>query len=92
MYGKTYFAQVIRLKENQSVHNEATDYRLKIELQQLKEDNRSLRERNYCLHDDNIQHREEAAELRKLLGTGDNLKKSPSGRKTPTESWKGMHS
>jgi len=80
---------VLRLKEAKSVHNEAMDYRLKIEIQQLKEDNRSLRERNYRLHDENIKQKEDLSELRKAIGSGDSMKRSPTGKKTPSETWKG---
>ncbi|XP_060589378.1 microtubule-associated protein futsch-like isoform X3 [Ruditapes philippinarum] len=56
-----------RLKEGHVGHSDATDYRYKIELQQVKEDNRNLRERNYQLHDDNIRAKEELSELRKTI-------------------------
>lgn len=56
-------------------HNDATDYRLKIELQQVKEDNRNLRERNYQLHDDNIRMKEELFDLRKSLELMDSIRK-----------------
>ena len=49
---------------------------LKIELQQVKEDNRGLRERNYQLHDDNIKLKEELATLRKSLEAVESNRKS----------------
>ena len=69
------FIQISRLKEVTS-HTEVSDYRLKIELQQVKEDNRGLRERNYQLHDDNIKLKEEVDTLRKSLETLESNRKT----------------
>ena len=74
------FSQISRLKELSS-HTEVSDYRLKIELQQVKEDNRGLRERNYQLHDDNIKLKEEVDTLRKSLDALENTRKAYSDDK-----------
>ena len=70
-----FVIQISRLKE-QTSHTEVSDYRLKIELQQVKEDNRGLRERNYQLHDDNIKLKEELATLRKSFEAMESSRKS----------------
>ncbi|KAL3882371.1 hypothetical protein ACJMK2_028723, partial [Sinanodonta woodiana] len=60
--------ELARLKEQQSYsYNEVSEHRLKIELQQVREDNRTLRERNYQLHDESLQQKEEISTLRKSI-------------------------
>ncbi|XP_052807269.1 uncharacterized protein LOC128236449 isoform X1 [Mya arenaria] len=78
--------ELTRLREHSSTYNEASDYRTKIELQQIKEDNRNLRERNYQLHDDNIRLKEELSDLRKSLELVDSARKSykDEGRRSLT--------
>ncbi|KAL4232736.1 hypothetical protein ACF0H5_007424 [Mactra antiquata] len=72
-------AEIKWLRDNASSHNDATDYRLRIELQQVKDDNRNLRERNYQLHDDNIRLKEELSDLRKSFELMGSVKKTLGG-------------
>ncbi|XP_069142243.1 dentin sialophosphoprotein-like isoform X3 [Argopecten irradians] len=43
------------------------DRRLRVEVQQFKDDNRALKERNYKLHEENLALREEVSQIRKVL-------------------------
>ncbi|XP_021341406.1 uncharacterized protein LOC110442231 isoform X3 [Mizuhopecten yessoensis] len=43
------------------------DRRLRVEVQQFKDDNRALKERNYKLHEENLAFREEVTQIRKVL-------------------------
>lgn len=62
-----FLCQIFDLKKQKNVNYGDFEHRKEIELQQLHEDYRGLRDRNFQLHDSNMKLKEEMRELRKAL-------------------------